>query len=371
MRKSGAQARLVPQGRRVVGPPGFAARSRPWQVIGHGTASPGPVAGTEVHTKSAMANRTELATAQRRRRLRRAHRLPALLLVLAVAAPVAAQTAGDTVPRKPKIGAQFVIPAASIVAPGLGQYLHGAYWPGMGYTGTAVGGAAVAAWADDGTGWSGFPRHGRDQLEYEATHVVQSAGFLSAWDAFRRAVPSLQRQGKYEFLTTHETLGDLLTAPFDPEFLRRPTTWAHLAYTGLVAAMVVSTRQSGVAYEPFRAQDAAFATSLSYNAGVSEEALFRGWLFPVLYQNMGQRFWLSNAAQAGIFGALHLEQAGAFAAAITAWALYEGWLTRRNDWSIRESIFHHFWYDVAAVVVQMLVEERGRGVGVTVPVVRF
>src|SRR5690606_40107930 len=45
-----------------------------------------------------------------------------------------------------------------------------------------------------------------------------------------------------------------LTAPFDPEFLRRPTTWAHLAYTGLVAAMVVSTRQSGVAYEPFRAQ---------------------------------------------------------------------------------------------------------------------
>lgn len=304
-------------------------------------------------------------------RIRLVH-LPTLLFLLAVATPLAAQTAADTIPRPPRRGAQLVIPAASVVAPGLGQYLHGAYWAGLGYTSTAVGAAAVAVWADDaGPGWSGLPRRGRDQIEYEAVHVVQSAGFLSAWDSFRRAVPSLQQQGKYEFLTTDETLGDLLTAPIEPGFLSRPTTWMHLAFTGLVAAVVVSTRRGDVAYEPFHAQDAAFATSLSYNAGVSEEALFRGWLFPVLYQNTGQRFWLANTLQAGVFGALHLEQAGPFAAVITAWALYEGWVTRHNGWSIRESIFHHFWYDVAVVVAELLVEERNAGIRIVVPMVRF
>jgi hypothetical protein len=33
-------------------------------------------------------------------------------------------------------------------------------------------------------------------------------------------------------------------------------------------------------------------------------------------------------------------------------------LTRRNGWSIRESIFHHFWYDVLVASATLLADER-------------
>jgi membrane protease YdiL (CAAX protease family) len=317
--------------------------------------------------------------------------LPALVAGLAVATPVAAQgpppvggageaaAPGDTVkaiidtmPQRPKKGAQFAIPLASISLPGLGQYLHGAWGTGVAYTGSAGGALGLALWVGaDPAASDPWPRRGRDQFAYEAAHAYQSIAFLSAWDAFHQAIPGLQTEGKYEFLPPRESLGDLLTAPFEPEFLRRPTTWAHLAYTGLVAVLAVGGREPGIDYQPFRLNDAAFATSLSYNAAVSEEALFRGWIFPLLHQNLGQRFWLSNSLQAGTFGLLHLGQAGPYALMITGWAWYEGWVTRRNNWSIRESIFHHFWYDVVISVAEMLVEERRPVIRISLPTIRF
>lgn len=56
---------------------------------------------------------------------------------------------------------------------------------------------------------------------------------------------------------------------------------------------------------------------------------------------------------------------------ITGWAFYEGWLTQRNDRSIRESIFHHFWYDVVISVTELLVEERRPVIRITLPTIRF
>lgn len=274
-------------------------------------------------------------------------------------------------PRKARPGSEFRIPVGSVLLPGLGQYLQGAPLAGLGYTAAAATGAAVGLATDAGAPEAtDFPRDGRSQLAYEAFHVMQTAGFLSAWDAFHRAVPALQQEGKYTFLPPRESLGDLLTAPFDPEFLARPTTWIHLAYTGLVTSLVLSGREPGVAYEPFRLHDAAFVTSLSLNAGVSEEALFRGWLLPLLHQNLGQRFWLANTLQGSIFGLLHVAGAREFALAISAWAIYEGWLTRRNEWSVRESIFHHVWYDVAVGAATLLADERAR-IQITFPTIRF
>ena len=62
----------------------------------------------------------------------------------------------------------------------------------------------------------------------------------------------------------------------------------------------------------------------------------------MIYERTEGKFAVSNAAQAWLFSRLHLGQAGPFALVIGAWAFYEGWLTKRNRWSIRESIFHHF-----------------------------
>ncbi len=184
-------------------------------------------------------------------------------------------------------------------------------------------------------------------------------------------MPGLQSQGKYDFLVRRESVGDLLSAPFDHRFLQRWTTWVDLAQTVAVTALVLSERKSGVAYQPFRPHDAAWLTSASMNAAIGEEALFRGWLLPLLHQNTGRRFWLANGMQATLFGAAHLPDAEWFAAYIGAWAAWEGWVVRRNEWSIRESIFHHFWYDVAVITASLLTQERDREVRITFPVISF
>jgi hypothetical protein len=286
------------------------------------------------------------------------------------AVPLAAQDSARVAqPPKPPVGSQLLIPLGSVIAPGLGQYLHGAYYPGLGYTGVALLGYTVGVSGDsEGVAAGELPRASGDQLTYEGYHLQFAAGLTSAWDAFHRAVPALQQQGKYEFLTTRENLGDLVTAPFDFRFVQRWTTWVDLAYTGLVAGLILSERTGD---QPLRGRDLAFATALSLNAGVGEEAFFRAWLLPLLQQNTGEQFWLSNSLQAGLFGLIHAPQAGGLAVVIAAWALYEGWLTRRNEWSVRESIFHHFWYDVAVVLASFLADETEPRIQLTLPTIRF
>jgi hypothetical protein len=195
-------------------------------------------------------------------------------------------------------------------------------------------------------------------LAEQAEAVAITAGFLSAWDAFHRSVPALQRRGRYDFLVTRESPRELLTAPFDRRFLRRWTTWVDLAQTGVVAALILSDRQPGARYRAFRTHDAAYATALATNAAAGEEAVFRGWLLPLAYEHTGRRFWLANGVQAGAFGAAHLPDAGWSAAYIGAWAAWEGWIVRRNQWSVRESVFHHFWYNTAVVSATFLTTRR-------------
>jgi membrane protease YdiL (CAAX protease family) len=255
----------------------------------------------------------------------------------------------------PRAGSEFWIPFGSLLLPGLGQYALGSPWVGAGHSAVAAGGLALSSRGS--TDVSTLPREGVDQLAFEGAHLVFTAGALSAWDAFHRAVPALRRAGKYSFLEADEGLGDLLAAPLDMRFLGRWTTWIDLGLTAVVTGYVLADRTEGVSYRPFRANDAAFVTSLALNAGVGEEALFRGWLLPVLQQKLGGRFWLANGLQAGIFGAGHLPQADRFALVITAWAAYTGWVTRRNDWSIREAVFQHFWYDLIVGTATLLRDE--------------
>lgn len=277
------------------------------------------------------------------------------MVVAAVMAVCPAGAAGQRGGQAPT-GSQFLLPMGSLLVPGLGQYVQGAGWAGAGFTGAAVGGYVLSAQGNPSL--STLPRASADQWAYLGAQLAFTSGALSAWDSFHRSVPSLQAQGKYEFLRSDENLGDLVTAPFDFGFLTRWTTWAHLGWTALVAGIVLGDRNDNVTYPPFHGHDAVFVGALSYQAGVGEEALFRGWLMPMLQQNLGGSFWAGNGIQALVFGAGHAPKADKFALAIGAWALYEGWVTRRNGGSIRESIFHHFWYDVAVGTVTLLRDEE-------------
>jgi membrane protease YdiL (CAAX protease family) len=293
-----------------------------------------------------------------------------LSLAIAVAPRLGAQrsvAAADT-SRPARRGAEFGIPLASLFVPGLGQYLEGSWLTGAGFTGAAAGGYALAYTGDAGSGGEDLPRTAAEQRAFVGGGLVLAAGALSAYDAFHQSLPSLQRAGRYDFVTAHDPPASLLLAPFDVSMLKRWTTWLDLAVTGATTAIVVLTEsEPGAQYLPFRTRDGAFVAAFSYNAGVGEEALFRGWLYPVLYQNLGRRFWLANGLQAGTFGALHAPQAGSFALVIAGSAFYEGWLTRRNGWSIRESVFHHFWYDVAVGAASLLTQKTA-SVVVVVPV---
>ena len=254
-------------------------------------------------------------------------------------------------------GAELGVPFFSLLLPGLGQYTQGAGWVGAGYSATAVAGYAVAGGSDPDD--LRLPRDPADQLDAAGLYVAGSAGLLSGWDAFQRALPRLHAEGKYDFLEERQSLGSLLTAPFDPDFLGRWTTWVNLGFTAAITGIVLSDRDAGANHLPFRGHDAAFVTHLSYNAAVSEEAMFRGWLMPVFHQKMGRSFWAANGLQGVLFGALHTPNAREFAAVIGAWAVYTGWVTRRNGWDIRESIFNHFWYDVFVATAELLTEREG------------
>jgi CAAX prenyl protease-like protein len=297
----------------------------------------------------------------------RCHAPLVLSLALAVPARLAAQrsVAADDTSRPPRRGAELGIPLASVLIPGLGQYVEGSWVAGAGFTGAAAGGYALAFTGDAESG--DLPRTGAGQRTFVGAGLVMAAGELSAYDSFHRSLPSLQRAGRYDFVTAHDPAASLLLAPFDVSLLKRWTTWIDLAVTGATtAALVLTEIEPGARYLPFRTGDGAFVASFSYNAAVGEEALFRGWLYPMLYQNLGRRAWLANGLQASAFGALHAPQAGSYALVIAGSAFYEGWVTRRNGWSIRESVFHHFWYDVA-VGTATLLTQKSATVAVAMP----
>jgi membrane protease YdiL (CAAX protease family) len=298
-----------------------------------------------------------------------------LLAGLLLGTPLDAQQppeaeAADTV--RAGRASDFLIPVGSLFLPGLGQFLHRAPAAGFAHAGVALTGAALADLSESPQPLAVYlPREPREQLAHQGVALAFTAGALSAWDAFHRAVPAMQRQGRYGFLPRREHVRDLLGAPFDHRFLARWTTWVDLAQTAAVTALILSDRDPGASYHPFRAHDAAFAASFSMHAAVGEEALFRGWVLPLLHERTGEWFWVANGVQAGLFGAAHLPDANWYAAVIGAWAAWEGWIVRRNQWSVRESVFHHFWYDVAVVTASMLRDDTGRERSVTLVTIRF
>ena len=267
-------------------------------------------------------------------------------------------------------GSEIAIPVGSWLLPGLGQYLHGKTGTGNAYTAVFVGGVVLGMQNPTETTFD-FPRDDREQLGHVGWQFASGAMWLSGWDAFNRALPGLKSRGKYEFLRERERLPQLITAPFDYRFLKRWTTWVDIAQTGLIAGLILSERDPNRAHYPFRFQDAAYATSLSANAAIGEEAFFRGYLLPMMHQKMGQRFWLANASQAALFAAGHVPDNAALGAYFAGWAMWEGWLVRRNDWSIRESIFHHFWYDLAVVSAAAIAEDKPQTVRIRFPGLRF
>jgi len=291
------------------------------------------------------------------------------LISLLAATPLFAQQAlqdeagRDTAIATPRRGGQLLWPLSNMLAPGTGLYGTGRSVSGAGYTASALVGIGLVGNTlldelDLDT------RDSRGQRIAVGRAVLSTSGMLSAYDTFRGSLPGFKTVGKYDYLESTPSVGQIMAAPADPRYLRRWTTWVGLAFTAAATVGVLSQDKDPGA-PPLGGRDVAYSGVMSLGAAAGEEAAFRGWLLPLFHQNMGQKFWLANGLQSTMFGAGHPD-AKEFAFVIGAWAFYQGWLTRRNGWDVRESTFQHFWYDVAIFLATLSRSNGTASIGTTV-----
>lgn len=245
------------------------------------------------------------------------------------------------------------LPLLSYVAPGTVQYMNGQTGAGLVYSITGGIGLGVAA--------SGIIElndrlnNNEDLSDLESRDsavrrylwgmkTYDLAGSLSLYHAFRTTLISRQKRGDFAFMpTVGETTDELMVAPFNFSNLGRWTTIVPLALgLGLV---IYSGANDDYHTRDLTAGDIAFAGGISYNAGVGEEALFRGWMFPLLVEGFGSSFW-GNMAQSAIFAAAHISSDNPVPIPQFLAGYYFAWLAKRNNWTLQESIFVHTWWDV-------------------------
>ena len=80
--------------------------------------------------------------------------------------------------------------------------------------------------------------------------------------------------------------------------------------------------------------DVLFASAISYNAGVGEEALFRGWMYPMFMEAFGHDLW-ANVASSAIFAAAHISSENPVPWPQFLAGYYFSWLVKKNGWSMQ------------------------------------
>jgi len=169
-----------------------------------------------------------------------------------------------------------------------------------------------------------------------------NGGMLSSYYSFRYHVKNLQKQGAFPFLSSHEEVSDILLSPFKFNFLAKWTTIIPLVIAGGYFQWAWSI---GEEISSLTTNKVLYAGGHSYEAGTGEEAVFRGYLMPLIYQWYPNQF-VANGLQSLIFGYSHqLDGIPIFQLILGA---YTGWVTIKNNWTISEAIFIHTWYDVLA-----------------------
>lgn len=242
-------------------------------------------------------------------------------------------------------------PLASFIMPGFDQWWEGQTLYGAAYSGVSLFGLGLAT-ADLS------PKLNSDslRLKFLGLQLYQTAGSMSAYHSFRTAVKTRQPNGDFLFLKHEETPTELLTAPFDFSYLSRPTTYlgipANLLVGILLAKLQGFSGSSSNSWHMPGATDVFFSGTFSYNAGVGEEALFRGWMMPVAMHYTNSEV-ASNVLTSLVFGAAHYNSANPnyIPYSQTIAGFYLGYLAQRNEWKLGESIFVHTWYDVIAFLL--------------------
>jgi membrane protease YdiL (CAAX protease family) len=288
-----------------------------------------------------------------------------LLLILFQSSALMAEQSGSsfyvpaTEPNRPRNETFF--PLVSLLLPGFDQWYEGQTTAGALYTGVAVGGVVYAASQSEDLDKD--DKENQDRIDSQdivqrktqyGLQLYQTAGGLSAYHSFRTAVTT--RPNQYGFLKSEDTPKDILLAPFEFNFLTRPSTFVPLAIAGTLAAVIATKPPRGHERDAFTQADAFFAPAFSYNAGTHEEAFFRGYVMPAIREHSGNDFW-SNAGQSTLFALAHLGSTNVPVAQLLL-GFHLGNVTQNNQWSLRESIFIHTWWDVIVFAASYSVRKQ-------------
>lgn len=243
-------------------------------------------------------------------------------------------------PNKDLTPRNFIFPPLlSFAIPGFDQWVEGQYRPAGLYTGGAGLGALMLSQAKKTT-----PDNRYRDLAWS---VYFTAGGLSLYHSFRTALTTRIPNGEFTFMSsTPEKPTELLEAPINFNYLGRWTTLVPLALGAGVFFMVTPNRSDDTTAASL--DDAFYSGSVGYLTGVGEEAVFRGFLLPVLYQYTGDQK-LTLGLSSLIFALSHGLKVSHFVTAFF-FGLYSGWLVQENNWSIGEVTFIHSWWDVMAFV---------------------
>jgi membrane protease YdiL (CAAX protease family) len=275
----------------------------------------------------------------------------------------------DTTPA----ASDIFLPLGSLVLPGLGQWSRGQRDYGALYTGVAIGGAAYSSLATKDLSEEQIKNPGLDDKNIALRKYMlglqtsQSMGGFSLYHTFRSAVWQRQAHGQYGFLGKGDSPRELFLAPFAFENLTRSSTYIPLAVVLGIGIYQVNHPPEGYHKSTLTGADAAFAGGFSYNAGTHEEAIFRGWMMPVIHE-AGMSPFMSNLTQATAFALAHL---GSNPMPLPQFLLgmHLGRVSQNRGWSLQESIFIHTWWDVIAFTANYYVVKnkpatasaRGRG----------
>ncbi len=274
-------------------------------------------------------------------------------------------------PTEPGRARNGWMPVVSFILPGFDQIIQGQYGAGFTYAGYGLFGLSLSSSVRDKATTPGqadiSSRNNVKRQILLGDQMYEMAGAMSAFQSYHSIIDVYRKSGTgYTFITNDDTSLDLILAPLHFQFLTKVTTWLPLA--GLLAG-VLAVQHNPMAANYLDATDAGYLSAFSVQAGVAEESLLRGAFMPSLRQWWGSDFW-SNTTQATAFAALHISSQNPVPLPQLALGWYLGWLTQRNGYSIRESIFIHAWWDVIAFTATYLDQSNyDRATNIYMPVV--
>jgi len=274
-------------------------------------------------------------------------------------------------PMRPR--SDILMPTFSFFLPGLDQWWEGQSLYGGIYTGVAFAGATYASAIaranenelnpDKESDATGQAEGEDDDAEDESGRIdakgiaarkvmlggllYQGSGGMSSWHSFRTAVRTRSASGQYSFLVREETPAEVMLAPLNYRYLTRTTTLVPLGIGAAIAALILrSPPPEDMERAPFTGADAFFTTAFSWNAATHEEAMFRGWIMPVMAE-----YWdsplLANVVQSVVFAAAHLNTNPTPLPQLLL-GYHLGYVTQRDRWTIGEAVFIHHWWNVMA-----------------------